>query len=175
MASFQRTYFIGNASKKKWWNPFEEWFAVQDAMGRRRAIWLYFKSLASSLRDLFLCSVRDQDVEQADRNQQRERVPHVVSISVARSVRSVMANIQQHFVARPAKAGPADSDELPVCFFLHQPPIVLQRATASHLRNQFLGWSLHFAREVGARLRLCGAPARGQAGDTLCVRCTPGQ
>ena len=105
---FQHTYFKSRVSWT-WGTRTIGWRASvpdQTPADRRRAIWLYFKSLVSALNSLFLG--RDPAQEQQD----KQTIAHVISINVAddtdiklssglfRSVevRSIFNCIQQHVV-----------------------------------------------------------------------------
>ena len=162
VATFQRTFLASGQARKNWWNPFESGIGVdtldKTAGGRSRAVFTYFLNMVHALRSLFL----------GNESAEPQPISHLLNINIhddtniklasshrsSRSVRPVLSNIQHQILIR---SGMQDSD-LPVWFLVHQPLIVLQRATARQLCNQFLAWSLHFAGQIGQRLKAWGVP-----------------
>lgn len=158
---FQHTYFKSRESWT-WGTRAVGWRASvpdQTPADRRRAVWLYFKSLVSALNSLFLG--RDPAQEQQD----KPEIAHVISINVAddtdiklssglfRSVevRSIFNCIQQQIVV-PTGAALHDS----IWFVIHQPLVALSRASTLHVLAEFLSWSLAFCRTAGWRLQALG-------------------
>ncbi|CAE7199753.1 unnamed protein product, partial [Symbiodinium necroappetens] len=173
-AAFQKENFAGRQAVKSWWNIFEEipventTFQKKD-QDRRRAIWLYFVSVAAALKKLFLGSGNDGEADFA----MAEDVPCIslvlslntcddTNIKMLRAhkasaeIRSVMANIQQYVVLKDWNQ--ATDNSVPKWFFLHQPMVTLHRATAVHLAKQFLSWLLAFCGDVGHRWTAWGVP-----------------
>ena len=167
VSSFQRNYFAGRMASKAWWNPFEEIHFERAPHDRRRAVWLYFTSLINAVKRLFLGNSSGSEGPE----QVAPVISHVLSFNInddtniklqghrtSRSVHSVMSNVQHHMAfMRTDPSEPSESSE-PTWFVVQQPLVALQRATGSHLCQQFLAWSLHFAGYIGYRLQSWGLP-----------------
>ena len=155
-AAFQRTVLASCSTK---WDPCEDVHEeslhnFDGANGRRRGVYLYYKSLAQAVVNAFGYTANLQ-------------IPHVLTINInddtnmklgsgkrgSTEVQSVMANIQQHLVFSSAQT------VRPVWFSLHQPIIALERADAQTLYSEFMAWMLNFGGYVGWRLRPWGFPA----------------
>ncbi len=163
---FQRQFL---ASSSQQWDPFEETDrncdAFHDAHGRKRAVYLYFKSFAAAVKKLFQCKPAEADSSFQDTQQCQQPIRHLVSLNSnddtnvklgsgtrgSSEVRTVMNNIQEHVViARSAE---------PKWFALHQPIVALDRADTKGLYHAFMAWVLGFAGYVGWRLRAWGIPS----------------
>ena len=162
---FQHTYFRSKVCWT-WGTSALGWRATvpyQTSEGRRRAVWLYFKSLVSALNSLFFGrDPGDPEQEQQDKH----KIAHVISINVAddtdiklssglfrsTEVRSIFNCIQQHIVVPTGAASLHDA----IWFLIHQPLVALSRASTLHVLAEFLSWSLAFCNTVGWRLRALG-------------------
>ena len=176
VATFQTSFSASKMALRNWWNPFEPRAASSaathredSALGRRRAVWLYFRSFAKAVKRLFL---GDGPGDAGQDNTDRSRdISHVISVNInddtnvkltscqrgAKTVRSVMCNVQQVFVALERQT-PQNDRKLPTYFQVHQPLVPLQRATAHHLCQQVLSWALSFAHQTGKRWQAWGVP-----------------
>lgn len=166
--AFQRK-FLASASLQ--WDPFEathpdcgEFEAVS---GRKRAVYLYFKSLAVAVKNMFQWNANtDPGLGVADVScQDTQPVHHLISMNTnddtniklgsgirgATEVRSVMNNIQEHVVVTEGAKQK--------WFSIHQPIIALDRATTMGLYQAFMSWILGFSGYVGWRLRPWGLPS----------------
>ncbi len=155
--------FLCNASVQ--WDPFEgddqSSPAFDDNAGRRRAVYLYFKSFAAAVKRLFQWRPMETNTAFQDTKQP---IRHLISVNTnddtnikvgsgihgSTEVRSVMNNIQEHVVLT--------SSAPPKWFCLHQPIVALDRADTSGLYYAFMAWVLGFAGYVGWRLRVWGIP-----------------
>jgi hypothetical protein len=165
-ASFQSEFLASSSTK---WNPVED---VPDqglgsadvGNGRRRAVFLYFRSFVIAVCNLFLQSSSPQNLRE-----QEPHIRHVISINInddtniklgsgkrgSAEVRSVMNNVQQHVVIKR----PLDWDDMPAAWFcVHQPMVALERADTSNLYAEFMSWILCFCGYVGWRFRAWGMP-----------------
>ena len=172
-ADFQHTYFSTKlASRTLWWNPGEvvqqwEW----TDKNRRRAVWLYFSSLASAVKKMFLGDVADTN-GQGESAADAENVPTiqlVLSLNIlddtniklgdgvrgSSDVRSIMCNIQHHIVFKDVSDGLSE-DSAPTWFLLHQPLVSLPRANAESIYQEFRSWLLSFCGAAGQRLQKWG-------------------
>ena len=156
---FQQDFLASRATQ---WDPLEDsgtsklLHSLDDANGRRRAVYTYFKAFADRVRKLFQWDSTTPT-----------RIRHVISIhtnddtnvklgSGARGsaeVRSVMNNIQEHIVL----AEQCSSN--PVWFALHQPLVALERPDTVCLYSEFMSWILGFVGYVGWRLQVWGMPS----------------
>ena len=160
VAGFQKAYFASKKSRKTWWNPFENDSSSSEKTdsGRRRAVWLYFRNFAEAVKGFFFGHEPDHPPE----------IAHVLTVQInddtnikltsarrsAKTVHTMMSNLQHHFAFRH----PDQELEVPDSFQVHQPLIALKRATAKHLGQELLTWSLSFAGNTGQRWQLWGVP-----------------
>ena len=162
--------FLASASLQ--WDPFEatdpncgEFEAIG---GRKRAVYLYFKSLAVAVKNMFQWKKTDADLDLgvADVScQETQPINHLISMSTnddtniklgsgirgGTEVRSVMNNIQEHVVVTEGTKQK--------WFPIHQPIVALDRANTLGLYQAFMSWVLGFAGYVGWRLRPWGIPS----------------
>ena len=173
-ADFQHTYFSTNlASRTLWWNPTEvvqqwEW----TDKNRRRAVWLYFSSLVSAVKKLFLGDVADANGQGESAAADAENIPtiqFVLSLNIlddtniklgdglrgSSDIRSVMSNIQHHIVFKDVSDGLSE-DFAPTWFLLHQPLVALPRANTEAIYRAFRSWLLSFCGIAGQRLQKWG-------------------
>lgn len=144
----------------------------QSEAGRQRAVWLYLKAFRQAAKSFFLGEGLPCECET------RRDFSHVLSINVnddtdvklgsgfsaakgLTEVRSVMNNLQYHIVVSQKTlsskdSGPPTAGHEYKWIPFHQPLVVLSRATADQILQEFLGWSLSFCGFVGARLRMLG-------------------
>ena len=160
VAGFQKAYFASKKSRKTWWNPFENDSSSSEKTdsGRRRAVRLYFRNFAEAVKGFFFGHEPDHPPE----------IAHVLTVQInddtnikltsarrsAKTVHTMMSNLQHHFAFRH----PDQELEVPDSFQVHQPLIALKRATAKHLGQELLTWSLSFAGNTGQRWQLWGVP-----------------